>query len=105
MKCVCDEIKCPYWYNGTRTESGSLGNYGCQRYGVAVHCHLKIEGTSQTQYEIHVHEDDRLEAILAEARSQNKTHFATDERYDRELKFATAHPDWFEGGFVVKPLA
>ena len=79
---ICQAINCPYF----RPETNG---FGCQRYTVALHCHLIHPGNdvhkqgfeSSTQYALY-QEDPNIESLKAE----NENYLKNDESYLQDVK-------------------
>jgi hypothetical protein len=54
---ICKSFSCPYWSDGTRTNEGITGGYGCTKFSTAMACPVsQVKGVSETQYELFAEE-------------------------------------------------
>lgn len=80
MTNICQSIQCPYFSNNLKT------SWGCQRYTVALQCHLLGKGKrpelekSSTQYALH---GDGYN--IAELKQENEAFFLSNPRYLDDL--------------------
>jgi hypothetical protein len=79
---ICQTIDCPYY----RSE---INGFGCQRYSVALHCHLihpsndvhKKGFESSTQYVLY-QADPNVEAL----KTENETYLKSDKTYLQDVE-------------------
>ena len=58
MLSICKKY-CQHFSEGKRSQQGSIGGYGCQKYSVASHCQVDdVKGVAATQYELFVEEGE-----------------------------------------------
>jgi len=80
---ICQAINCPYFRSETN-------GFGCQRYSVALHCHLIHPGNdvhkkgfeSSTQYALYQATLDNIEAL----KSENEAYLKSDRIYLQDVE-------------------
>lgn len=93
MKSVCETIKCPFFCSDTRT------SYGCQRYSVALHCHLTSSAPGDlkdsTQYALHASDEETLKLKANEWQELNNAFMLSDQTYAKRMETQKRYPARF----------